>query len=216
VDTVLPVYAGSRALERLDNLDSNAAPALSLRSPRPVSNAHGVADVVARARIPRRFGYARDGREALLTDPIPVPSPPCSLHMVFYYWGLAAAVGGGDVPARARLGGAPPHEVPRILGRDSRTAPRVQPTDEMLEAARRRLRRVGLAGRPLVAVAPGAAHGSAKRWPAVHFDALCRQLARELGQRARMSARSLRLPHNGLSVDDVVQAARQALDSTDP
>ena len=33
-----------------------------------------------------------------------------------------------------------------------------------------------------VAVAPGAAHGSAKRWPAESFGALCRQLARALGQ----------------------------------
>jgi heptosyltransferase-2 len=81
----------------------------------------------------------------------------------------------------ARLDGAAPDEVPRILARDPRTAPRVEPTDEMLEAARRLFRRTELAGGPFVAVAPGAARESAKRWPAAHFGALCRQLTRELG-----------------------------------
>jgi lipopolysaccharide heptosyltransferase II len=183
VDAVLPVFAGSRALERLDRLW--APPRLRRRRfdlcvlfP----NARGVADLAARAGIPRRFGYARDGREALLTDPVPAPGTPRDVHMVVYYWGLATAVGCGDVPVLATLDGVRPDEVPRILGRDSRTAPRIEPTDEMLEAARRVLRRAGLAGGPLVAVAPGAAHGSAKRWPAAHFGALCRRLARELGQ----------------------------------
>jgi heptosyltransferase-2 len=102
--------------------------------------------------------------------------------MIVYYWGLAVAVGCGDVPAAAALGRTAPDEVPRLLGRDSRTAPRVEPTDEMRDAASRLLRRAGLDGGPLVAIAPGAAYGSAKRWPAERFGALSRRLARELGQ----------------------------------
>jgi heptosyltransferase-2 len=182
VDTVLPVLVGSRTLERLDQL---LAPARLRRRRFDLCvlfpNARGVAEEAARARIPRRVGYARDGREALLTDPVSVPRAPRDTHMVVYYWGLAAAVGCGDLPALASLGEAPPGEAPRILRRESRTAPRVAPTGEMLEAARRLCQGTALAGQPFVAVAPGAAHGTAKRWPAVHFGALCRRLTRELG-----------------------------------
>ena len=183
VDAVLPVYTGSRTLERLDAL---WAPTRLRRRRFDLCvlfpNARGVATLTARARIPRRVGYARDGRDALLTDPVPPPREPRRVHMIAYYWGLARAVGCDDVPALATLAGALPDEVPRILGRDDRTAPRIEPSDEMLEGARRLLRRAGLAGGPFVAVAPGAAHGRAKRWPPGHFGALCRRLARELGQ----------------------------------
>ena len=179
VDTILPVYAGSRALEYLQNLW--APPQLRRRRfdlcvlfP----NASGVADLAARARIPCRVGYARD---ALLTDPIAVPLAPRDIHMVAYYWGLATAVGCGELPAGASLGAAPVEEVARILGRDARTAPRVQATDDMLAAASRLLRRAGLDGGPVVTIAPGAAYGSAKRWPAARFGALCRRLSREMG-----------------------------------
>jgi heptosyltransferase-2 len=105
---------------------------------------------------------------------------PRSLHVIVYYWELAAAVGCGDVPTVARLDGAAPDEVPRILARDPRTAPRVEPTDEMHEAARRLLRRAGIGDGPLVAVAPGSAGEGAKRWPAEQFGALCQRLTREL------------------------------------
>lgn len=182
VETVLPVHVGSRAFEKMDLLHTP----FRLRRHRfdlcvLFPHAWAVADQAVRARIPRRVGYAREGRGPLLTDPIPIPEAPRSLHVIVYYWRLAEAVGCDVVPALARLDGAPPDEVPGILGREPRTAPRVEPTDEMREAARRLLRRTELAGGPFVAVAPGAAHESAKRWPAAHFGALCRQLTRELG-----------------------------------
>jgi heptosyltransferase-2 len=51
----------------------------------------------------------------------------------------------------------------------------------MLEAGAMLLDRAGLGGRPFVAVAPGADFGSAKRWPAESFGALCRALGQEPG-----------------------------------
>ncbi len=183
VDAVLPVYTGSRVIERLDAWWGP----MRLRRRRfdlcvLFPNACGVATLTARARIPRRVGYARDGRDALLTDAVPAPDEPRRVHMIEYYWRLARAVGCADIPSLAALDGARPEEVPRILARDDRTAPRVEPTDEMLDRGRRLLRRAGLDGGPFVAVAPGAAYGQAKCWPARHFGALCRRLARELAR----------------------------------
>ena len=183
VDTVLTVYAGPRPVERLADL---WAPHRLRRRRFDLCvlfpNAYRAAHLAARAGIPRRVGYARYGREPLLTDPVPLPGDPRTVHMIAYYWGLAGAVGCGAMPAARNLDAAPPRDVPRILGRDPRTAPRVEPTDEMREAAHRLLRRAGLGGEPVVAVAPGAAYGDAKRWPAASFGALCRRLAKELGR----------------------------------
>ena len=181
VDAVLPAYTGSRVVERLDAWWGP----LRLRRRRfdlcvLFPNARGVATMTARARIPRRVGYAGNGRAALLTDAVPPPDEPRRLHMIAYYWGLARAVGCADIPPLAALDGASPEEVPRVLARDERTAPRVEPTDEMADRGRAILRRAGLNGGPYVAVAPGAAFGQAKRWPARHFGVLCRRLAREL------------------------------------
>jgi len=183
VDEVLPVVTGSRVIERLDAWWGP----MRLRRRRfdlcvLLPNARGVATLTARARIPRRVGYARDGREALLTDAVPAPDEPRRVHMIAYYWGLARRVGCAEIPGLTALDGARPEEVPRILAQDDRTAPRVEPTEAMLDRGRRLLRQAGLDDGPFVAVAPGAAYGQAKCWPGRHFGALCRRLARELAR----------------------------------
>jgi heptosyltransferase-2 len=180
VERVLPVHAGSRAVENLDILSTP----LRLRRRRfdlaiVFPHAWTAAHQIARARVPRRVGYAREGRGPLLTDPIPPPEAP-RLHMIVYYWKIAETMGCGEVPVRARLDAAAPTEVPRILAQHSRTAPRIEPTDEMRDAADRLFRRAGIGEGPLAVVVPGSAEERVKRWPAERFGALCGALTREL------------------------------------
>ncbi|MDR4473417.1 MAG: hypothetical protein MRJ92_12500 [Nitrospira sp.] len=52
------------------------------------------------AGIPRRFGYATDGRSLLLSDPVLVPPRRAQRHQVEYYWDLLKPLGGqGQAPA---------------------------------------------------------------------------------------------------------------------
>jgi heptosyltransferase-2 len=61
------------------------------------------------ARIPRRIGYARDGRSLLLTDPIAVPPRDGKTHERYYYLQLLH---------RANLIPNVPHDVPVRLPRE--------------------------------------------------------------------------------------------------
>ena len=115
------------------------------------------------ARVPQRWGYARDGRSLLLTRAIPrrkaasgpvgrvlrTPTrlgPP--LHQGRYYQHLVHALGAPNGPLEPRL---------------------VVP-DAAVAEARTLLRSAGWDGnRPLVVFAPGAAYGTAKRWWPTHF-----------------------------------------------
>src|SRR5574341_1671221 len=51
-------------------------------------NAFEAAVLVWLAGIPRRYGYATDGRSVLLTEPVVVPDKCLHLHQVLYYWNL--------------------------------------------------------------------------------------------------------------------------------
>ncbi len=99
----------------------------------------------ARARIPERWGYRAGGRGWLLTRSV---ARPAGLHQVDYYRHLVRALGFPNHGAEPRL------EVPA----DCRAA------------AARALHEAGWDGvAPLVALAPGAAYGAAKRWPPEYF-----------------------------------------------
>jgi heptosyltransferase II len=113
------------------------------------------------ARPRRVLGYGRDGRERFLTDIVTFEPRFDAEHMVAYYGRLAEAAGG-------RLDGAA-------------ARPRLRPTPAMAEAAHRLLDAAGLGGRRFLALAPGAAFGPAKRWPAAHYGALARRAIDELG-----------------------------------
>ena len=169
-------YAGSRALERL-----RPACGLLLRLRRRrfdlcilFPHARGVAEHGRPGRIPRRVGYAREGREALLTDPVPVPrEPPRAPHGRL----LLGARGHGRVRRRPRPGAASrPRRPPRCRASWRETPHRAPRRADRRDAGGRRPAASGApasgTGR-FVAVAPGAADGSAKRWPAAHFGALC-------------------------------------------
>jgi heptosyltransferase-2 len=108
---------------------------------------------VWRAGIAERWGYRSDLRGPLLTRAI---APPGPLHQGAYYQHLTRALG---VPSGA-------------------LTPRLAVTDDDRQAGRTMLAEAGWDGRtPLVALAPGAAYGGAKRWPAASFAALARDLA---------------------------------------
>jgi heptosyltransferase-2 len=109
---------------------------------------------VVRAGIPQRWGYRTDCRGLLLTRA--VACAPAGLHQVDNYQHLVHALGFPNGPAQ----------------------PRLDLTPEIRAAGVRALEGAGWDGSaPLVALAPGGAYGSAKRWPAEHFAALVRALA---------------------------------------
>ena len=63
-------------------------------------NAFEAAFLTFLARVPRRYGYATDGRSLLLSDPVAVPDQRMRAHQVRYYWDLLKPLGlTGDPPA---------------------------------------------------------------------------------------------------------------------
>jgi heptosyltransferase-2 len=96
--------------------------------------------LVRRAGIPERWGYARDLRGWLLTRAMPRRR---GVTQASYYSDLAVALGAPAVPLTASLA------IPDALS---------AATDAWLRDA-------GWQGEPLVAFAPGAAFGPAKKWP---------------------------------------------------
>ena len=126
-----------------------------------MQNAFDAALITWLAGIPRRIGYARDGRSFLLTDAVPVPAksaiPP---HESFYYLELLRRVGWLDeMPAEPliRLAGAEP----------ARAAGQARFHAENVDSA-------------VVGLSPGAAYGNAKRWFPERFAAAAARIAREI------------------------------------
>jgi heptosyltransferase II len=116
-------------------------------------NSFHAAMMVARAGIPERWGYRTDWRGWLLTRGV---DPPKGLHQGEYYQRLAAGLGISNGPL----------------------TPHVGVSEELRAAGARLLQTGGWDGHaPLVALAPGAAYGGAKRWPPAFFAALVSGLA---------------------------------------
>jgi heptosyltransferase-2 len=115
------------------------------------------------AGIPRRYGFATDGRGWLLTDPQPCTAETRRLHQADYYLALLAGLG---VTV-------------------SRSWQRLEPTVAERAAAMERLTAAGWRPeRPLIALCPGAGYGSAKRWPLDRYGLLARRLIAERGATA--------------------------------
>ncbi len=116
-------------------------------------NSMHAALLVKRAGIPERWGYRTDWRGALLTRAV---DPPSGLHQADYYQKLVHALGFPNGPME----------------------PRIVVSADLRGAAQALLAERGWSGTtPLVAIAPGAAYGSAKRWPPASFAELARALA---------------------------------------
>jgi lipopolysaccharide heptosyltransferase II len=109
-----------------------------------------------RAGFPERWGYRTDWRRPLLTRAI---DPPPGVHQVEYYQRLVSALGFPNADPFPGL-------------------PDIAVSGELRETGIRELKGAGWDGsRPLVALAPGAAYGGAKRWPPASFAELARTLA---------------------------------------
>jgi heptosyltransferase-2 len=117
-----------------------------------LQNAFDAAWLAWRAGIPRRIGYARDGRSILLTDAIPVPrAGEIPLHEKFYYLELLRRAGW----------------LPEL--RDEKFIHLSVPA-EKLSAAEQTLLAAGSKPNVLrIAVGAGASYGSAKCWPPQRF-----------------------------------------------
>jgi heptosyltransferase-2 len=102
-------------------------------------------------RTPHRLGYAANGRTPLLTTILKGRKHLQGLHQVFYYLGLLEALG----PV---VSFSPPglhlSEMEKAAGKSLLTAAGLDPDH------------------PLIGLAPGAAYGPAKRWPAKRFAAV--------------------------------------------
>lgn len=124
-----------------------------------LQNAFEAAWIAWRAGIAERIGYARDARGWLLTRPIPVPNPgETPAHEAYYYLELLRRAGWLE-------------QLPQVEHITLRVAPAA------LEQGEYKLRQGGARSDALrVALAPGAAYGSAKCWPPERFAQLADRL----------------------------------------
>ena len=114
-------------------------------------NSFHAAWLVRQAGIPERWGFRRDARGPLLTRATTLPRR--KVTQAEYYLELVRATCGGGALA--------PPDAPHAPATASITVPQTA-----RETAGGLLEREGWTGEPLVAFAPGAAFGPAKRWPA--------------------------------------------------
>ena len=155
VDEVITLGWGGQPLRRA----AFGADVQRLAAERPdvailLPNSFGTAWLVSRARVPERWGYGTDLRRSLLTRR--ARRPRGSVHQGRYYQHLVTQFGIDAGPLEPALA------VP-VAARDE---------------AHSLLTRRGWNGtRPIVALAPGAAYGTAKRWLPGHFARLASQLA---------------------------------------
>ena len=109
------------------------------------------------ARIPERVGYALDGRRLLLTKALPLPAD--DTHEVHEHLGLVRTAFGAE-------------GTPDDLGLEAGETAKATVADWL---ARHRRAPEGR----LIALAPGAAYGPAKAWPANRYASLIDLLARK-------------------------------------
>ncbi|MHC4916384.1 MAG: glycosyltransferase family 9 protein [Planctomycetota bacterium] len=164
VDAAMPIERGGRPVLRLARAFRREGFDSALLLP----NSFGSALAVRLAGIPRRAGYARDGRSWMLTDAVACPAERRGLHQVEYYAALVDELGAECRPDRSRTVrlSAPP-------------AARAQ-VASLLAAERRR------PDAPLYALAPCAV-GAGKEWPAEEFGRLAALLC-ERGAEVALTA----------------------------
>jgi len=124
--------------------------------------------VASLARVPLRIGYATDGRQRLLTQPLALPEWRGSKHEVFYYLQIVA-----------ELEWLIKHEQTFL---DTQPVGSLDVSDTRKTAARQFLQAQGtVEGDTLVALCPGSINSRAKRWPAERYAALADRLGDTLG-----------------------------------
>lgn len=132
-----------------------------------LQNAFEAAVLAFLAGIPRRYGYATDGRALLLTDPVAAPSRNPHRHQVGYYWDLMKRLGA--------QGEAPP---PALV---------VTRQEDLAIAAR--LADAGIAASDfLIGLNPGSTYGGAKRWIPDRYAEAVNRLSERYGSSGRRMA----------------------------
>jgi heptosyltransferase-2 len=154
VDQVITLeWTGKLQQRRALRQDRAALEALDADAAILLPNAFSAAWLVKRAGIGERWGYAADFRRPLLSRA--VSRPRRSMHQAEYYQHLV-----------------------RQLGMDSGPLePAVLVPDDVIVGARMLLNsRNWNSSRPFIAIAPGAAYGTAKRWLPEHYATLVSNL----------------------------------------
>jgi len=122
-------------------------------------NAFEAAFLAWLAGIPRRYGYATDGRAFVLTDPVAPPDRRSTMHQVEYYWNMLRPLG---------TAGAPP-------------LPRLAVSADEERRCEARLDSAGIASSDLViGINPGSTYGGAKRWLPDRFAEVADRLAERM------------------------------------
>jgi heptosyltransferase II len=131
-----------------------------------LQNAFEAAWLAWRAKVPRRIGYARDGRSVLLTDAVRVPrAGEIPAHEKFYYLELLRRVGW--------LAELPDDKVIQLTV-----------SEERQTAAEQKLQAAGSRGKAArIAVGAGASYGLAKCWPPERFAEALNQLQSESAEK---------------------------------
>jgi len=124
--------------------------------------------VASLARVPIRVGYAKDGRQSLLTHPLELPEWRASKHEVFYYLKIVAEL---EWVVKGEQS---------FLNTEPNTA--LQVNESRQAAAADFLAARGVKpGSKLVALCPGSINSRAKRWPVERYAVLADRLMDELG-----------------------------------
>jgi heptosyltransferase-2 len=127
-----------------------------------LQNAFDAALVTWLAKIPERIGYKRDCRGFLLTKGIPVPEEIPGKHQVNYYLNIVRS----------------------ITDTIEETPPYITLTDNEKQKAKTTISsKLQDRHLPLIGINPGAAYGSAKRWPPENFAELIMKIINELNGR---------------------------------
>jgi len=122
-------------------------------------NSFKAAWLVRRAGVVQRWGYSTDFRRLLLTRAI--ARPRRSMHQAEYYQHLVRELGIETGPLEPSI---------------------ATPPDAIVGARMLLHSRLWDESRPLIAVAPGAAYGTAKRWPPEHYATLVTSLVKSGAQ----------------------------------
>ncbi len=130
-------------------------------------NSFETALVAKMAKIPRRFGYAKEGRSFLLTDAVEIPAWKDERHEVFYYLNLAATIEKEYFATQTVL-----DDVPQID---------LKVSDERRSEAKQILEENGVdLTKKTIALGVGSTNSRAKRWQTESYAKLNDLLQNEL------------------------------------
>lgn len=119
------------------------------------------------ANIPRRFGYAKEGRSFLLTDSVPMPDWKNERHEVFYYLNLIAEIENSYFQQKTVL-----ENPPNV---------NLEVSEERKAQARTILEKNGVdLSKKIVALGVGSTNSRAKRWQTESYAELNDLLQNEL------------------------------------